>query len=99
MYRSLFEPCVRPKQLSGERNSVRHHLLDEFGSDAGCLELTRDLAFSTQASLTETENFLHGDDLAFHAGEFRQAQQFAATIRQTADLDDDVPFVSCDPAL
>ena len=42
------------------------------------------------AALPEDENVLHGDDFAFHAGDFGDVDDFARAVAEAADLNDDV---------
>src|SRR3546814_10643155 len=46
--------------------------------------------FGIHAGALEAEDFLHGDDIAFHAGQFADAHQTAAAVHRPFDLDDDV---------
>src|SRR5580704_10417062 len=53
-------------------------------------KFTKHLAVVTNAAFAEHENVLHGDDVAFHAGNFSERDHFARTITEAADLDDHV---------
>ena len=53
---------------------------------------------SRNAALPEQENVLHGDDIAFHAGNFGHVGDFARAVAQAGDLHDDVDRRSNLPA-
>ena len=52
--------------------------------------MPNDLPFSRDADLFEHENLLHGDDVAFHAGDLRDTGHFARAVAETRLLNDDL---------
>ena len=64
--------------------------LRESRTDAAGHEIAHDFAVFSNAAFPEDENVLHGDDVAFHAGDFGDAGDFARAVAQTADLHHDV---------
>ncbi len=50
-------------------------------------EMADDLAFFGQASAAVSEDFLHLDDVAFHAGDFGNGGDFALTVGQAGQVE------------
>ena len=47
-------------------------LVEEARANPGCLEPAQHDAVGVDPGLPEAEDFLHGDDVAFHAAQFAQ---------------------------
>ena len=71
---------VGPEQVGRQADAVRQDVVEEARPDAGRLEAALDLSVGVDAGLTEAEDLLHRDDVAFHAGELGQAEQLAAAV-------------------
>src|SRR5271163_1687489 len=58
--------------------------------DSGCNELAQHFAAGSDSRALEFEQILHHHHLAFHAADLRDTQQFARTVGQTRDVNNDV---------
>src|SRR5262245_3234445 len=59
-------------------------------ADAGRTEAAHNLALLCHTSLFEHEDLLHGDDVAFHAGDLRNTDDFTCAVTQARLLNDDL---------
>ena len=57
---------------------------------AGGVEVARDLAICVKAKALKRKDFLHGDDLALHAGDFGDRDHAPRAVLQAAGLNDQV---------
>src|SRR6186997_146066 len=91
--RSTMEPSSGSVREAEEaRRQVDAHdleLLDELGPDPGRLQPSLDLALD-DAGLLEDEHVLHDDDVAFHALDLGDVDDFPGPVLEAALLDDEV---------
>src|SRR5262249_52081276 len=64
--------------------------LAALGTDPGGAEPPADPSIFVDAEFLEHEDVLHGDHVAFHAGNLRNRGHFARAVRQTSDLHDNL---------
>src|SRR6185369_5818513 len=80
-----FVPLARIEQLVRKVDAVIAQLLGEFRANSSGLEVAAYFSVAGDACLPERENFLHGDDVAFHARNLLDARDLALAIRQPID--------------
>src|ERR1700723_530203 len=73
-----------------ERDAGDGQTLGEFRTDADGHEVAHDFAGRRYSALPIDKDVLHGDDVAFHAGDFSQVGDFTGAVAETRDLHDDV---------
>src|ERR1035437_4558150 len=75
---------------AGRQNDTRDaELLEEPGTNPAGRENSNHLAVWPDALLVEGEDLLHADDVLFHAGDLRDACNFARTVAHTGSLHHD----------
>ena len=94
----LNSPSGMFKHGGWELNSGNAQALGESRTDAGGHEVADDLAGFANATFAKDEDVLHGDDIAFHAGDFRDVGDFTSAVTETRDLNDYVDRRSNLPA-
>jgi len=62
-------------------------VVEEARPDAGGFEPSLHMAFGAHPCLPEMEDFLHGDDIALHPGQLRQADETPAAVHQPRGTD------------
>src|SRR5579862_3775965 len=75
----------RRKLNAGDRQALR-----ETRAHAAGHEVSHHFAVILNAPLAIDEDVLHGDDVAFHAGDLRDAGDFTGTVAKPANLNNDV---------
>src|SRR5215217_558509 len=78
------------EHVGGQVDAGAPQPLPALRPDAGGPEPTHHPALRVEPGLLEHEDVLHRDDVAFHAGDFRDAGHATRTILQARLLDDDV---------
>src|SRR5262245_43608416 len=71
-------------------DSREQEALGKFGPHAGRHKFSEDFSVFLDSALAENKDVLHGDDIPFHAGDFRNADDLAGAVAVPADLHHDV---------
>src|SRR5262249_25128485 len=87
---ALSQHPVRAEQIRRDMNAAPLELGHEFRPDSGGAELADDAAIGLRRASCKSEDLLHSDDVAFHAGDLLEADQAAAAIAHALQLQDNV---------
>ena len=84
-----FEPQGRIEQSFRQFNAANLQYFSKTWPHSGCTEIAGYFAVGSDTGLAEGKNFLHRDDVTFHASDFLDADNLAFAVRQAGDLHDD----------
>src|SRR3546814_11207582 len=84
------EHVVGIEDVLGQLDTAGLELGNELRADTGGDVVAVDAALSVGRFAPEAKDLLHGDDVAFHAGDLLQADHAPAAVAHALELDDDV---------
>src|SRR5579859_1482127 len=85
-----WRPFCGHKGKASNVDAARRSHFHELRSDAGGFEIAADRSVLVHATPAEAEDFLHGNDVLLHAGDFRNRDNPAAPVFLALGLDHDI---------